>query len=422
MKWSNSDISAVLRQARAEAGSGHNAFVYVPHEPLAEKNAAELPLSGLPIAVKDVIDCAGMPTAAGSKFSTIQPRNARLIDQLVSKGASVIGKTQAHQFSFGTTGDVSFAGPVKNALDPSLMAGGSSGGSAVAVALGIAGAAVGTDTAGSIRIPAALTAVAGFKPTYGAVSSDGIFPLSPSLDTPGFVARDVPTLVALWDAVHGPGSTSSIGQNQPTRFGVLPESSLSGMASSVARVFHEALSRLNGAQQDVRETLSVNLDVLRKHYLFIIGWEGSMVHGGLARLAPDLYDDEIRQRIAAISGITFDDYLDTLNAVRDIRNELLRLFDQHDVLVSPTVAIETPQLGQRDVIDDSGLDQVWGALAHFTSPWNVVGFPAITLPIPGAAHPAPTGLQLIGRPGADHKLLKIAADVEALLRSPDRAL
>src|SRR5690625_3007713 len=182
MKWSNSDISAVLRQARAQIGSGHNAFVYVPDEPLAEENAAELPLGGLPVAVKDVIDCAGMPTAAGSTFSTIQPRNARLIDQFVSKGASVIGKTQAHQFSFGTTGDVSFAGPVKNALDSSLMAGGSSGGSAVAVALGIAGAAVGTDTAGSIRIPAALNAVAGFKPTYGAVSSDGMFPLSPSLE------------------------------------------------------------------------------------------------------------------------------------------------------------------------------------------------------------------------------------------------
>src|SRR5690625_3326873 len=149
MKWSNSDISAVLRQARAQIGSGHNAFVYVPDEPLAEENAAELPLGGLPVAVKDVIDCAGMPTAAGSTFSTIQPRNARLIDQFVSKGASVIGKTQAHQFSFGTTGDVSFAGPVKNALDSSLMAGGFNGGATGGDAHGISWHVVGTELADS---------------------------------------------------------------------------------------------------------------------------------------------------------------------------------------------------------------------------------------------------------------------------------
>src|SRR5690625_8027722 len=123
------------------------------------------------------------------------------------------------------------------------MAGGSSGGSAVAVALGIAGAAVGTDTAGSIRIPAALNAVAGFKPTYGAVSSDGMFPLSPSLDTPGFVARDVPALVALWEAGHGPGSTASTGQVQRTRLGVPPASALWREASSVARALSGARTR-----------------------------------------------------------------------------------------------------------------------------------------------------------------------------------
>ena len=98
------------------------------------------------------------------------------------------------------------------------------------------------------------------------------------------------------------------------------------------------------------------------------------------------------------------------------RDDLVRLFDDYDVLVSPTLAIETPRLGQRTVEDDSGLGQVWGALAHFTSPWNVVGFPAISLPIPGAEHPAPVGLQLIGKPHHDQQLLQIAQQVEDLLR------
>jgi aspartyl-tRNA(Asn)/glutamyl-tRNA(Gln) amidotransferase subunit A len=409
-------LAEALRKARAEVSSGHNSFVYVPETPLAQDNASTLPLGGLPIAVKDVIDCAGMPTAAGSSFNTVQPRSAKLVDQLVAAGASVVGKTQAHQFSFGTTGDVSFAGPARNAKDPTLMAGGSSGGSAVAVALGIVDAAVGTDTAGSIRIPAALNGVAGFKPTFGTVSSAGIFPLSPSLDTPGFIAREASTLAALWEAVAGQADGAEGTRPQPVRFGVLPGSSLSGMASKVREGFGRVVERLTGKPHTVAETWPVDLELLRRHYLSIIGWEGSMVHGGLARLAPDLYDDEIRQRISDISGVTFHDYLAALNAAEQQRQELMRLFDDHDVLVSPTLAIETPRLGQRLVEDDSGLGQVWGALAHFTSPWNVVGFPAISLPIPEAVHPAPVGLQLIGKPHGDQQLLQIAQKVEGMLR------
>ncbi|HEY4558523.1 MAG TPA: amidase, partial [Enteractinococcus sp.] len=204
----NTPLSETLRKARAEIGGGHNSFVYVPEAPLAIDDASNRHLAGLPIAVKDVIDCEGMPTAAGSTFDTVQPRSAALVEQLVSAGASVVGKTQAHQFSFGTTGDVSFAGPVRNAADPALMAGGSSGGSAVAVALGIVAAAIGTDTAGSLRIPAALNGVTGFKPTYEALSSAGIYPLAPSLDTPGIISRNVSTLTTLWGALRGDTESS----------------------------------------------------------------------------------------------------------------------------------------------------------------------------------------------------------------------
>ncbi|MDR7345779.1 amidase [Enteractinococcus fodinae] len=407
-----------LQMAQAEIGSGHNCFVYVPEQPLADEKADSLPLAGLPIAVKDVIDCQGMPTAAGSRFTALQPRSARLIDQLVAAGASVVGKTQAHQFSFGTTGDVSFAGAVRNAWDPSLMAGGSSGGSAVAVALGIVPAAVGTDTAGSIRIPAALNGVVGFKPTYGTLSSEGIFPLSPSLDTPGLVGRDVSTLVTVWEALHEVADDAQrpVRAHRPLRFGVLPSSSLTGMASRVESGLVHTLKRLDAKSNTLLETPHVDLEILRRLYLSIIGWEGSMIHDGLSRVAPELYDDEIRQRIGNLFGVTFEDYLTALNAAQQQRHELSELFQDYDVLVSPTLAIETPGIGQRTVQDDSGLEQVWGALAHFTSPWNVVGFPAITLPIPGAEQPIPIGLQLIGKPECDTALLSIAEQVEALLR------
>lgn len=401
-----------------EVGRGHHSFVYVPEQPLAAENPESLPLSGLPIAVKDVIDCQGMPTAAGSGFTAVQPHSARLIDQLVAAGGTVVGKTQAHQFSFGTTGDVSFAGAVRNASDPSLMAGGSSGGSAVAVALGIVPVAVGTDTAGSIRIPAALNSIVGFKPTYGALSSEGIFPLSPSLDTPGFVGRDVSTLLIVWKALHDAADDAqrSVRGDRPVRFGVLPRTSRTGMASRLEKAFLSTLGRLNKERHAVQETHHVDLEILRHHYLTIIGWEGSMIHDGLSRLAPDLYDDEIRQRIANLAGVTFNDYLAALNAAQQQSRALLSFFQEYDVLVSPTLAIETPRIGQRTVQDDSGLEQVWGALAHFTSPWNVVGFPAITLPIPGAEPSMPIGLQLIGRPHRDIELLAIAETVEVLLQ------
>src|SRR5690625_3745634 len=163
---SSRDALEALRQARAEIGAGHNSFVFVPDEPLVAEHASALVLAELPIAVKDVSDCAGMPTTAGSTLSAVQPRSARVVDQLVSKGAAVVVKTQAHQFSFGTTGDVSCTGPVKNAPDSTLMAGGSSGGSAVAVALGIVGAAVGTDTAAALSSTGARQRSVGFKPPY----------------------------------------------------------------------------------------------------------------------------------------------------------------------------------------------------------------------------------------------------------------
>ena len=407
-------IKTALEQATAHMGAGHNAFVYVPQSPLMAEDAADRPLGALRLAVKDVIDCATMPTGVGSRFTTVQPRSAAIVEQLVAQGAAVLGKTQAHQFSFGTTGDVSFSGPVRNARDATLMAGGSSGGSAVAVALGVVDAAVGTDTAGSVRIPAALNGVVGFKPTYGALSSDGIFPLAPSLDTPGLLARDVTTITKLWAALK-PNTADPLAPVDKPRLGVLSPSSLSGMASSIHDTFTRVVKALKPHAGQAVTTLDVDLQALRTLYRFIIGWEASMVHGGWTRVAPQYYHDEILQRIRDLAGVTHDEYVNSLLEARRHRESLVSMFDDVDVLVSPTLAIETPRLGQRTVQDDSGLDQVWGALAHFTSPWNVVGFPAISLPMPHTPPHVPVGLQLIGKPGADAQLLQVAQTMHASL-------
>lgn len=407
------DPTEARERARQEIGAGNNCFVHVPDELLPAQDG---PLHGLPFAVKDVMDCVGEPTCHGAyDYSELPVRSAVVVERLVAAGAVPVGKTHTHQFAFGTTGDISASGPVTNPVNPAKMAGGSSGGSAVAVATGIVPFALGTDTAGSVRIPAALVGCVGFKPTWDVLPLDGIMPLSPSLDAVGILANSVETVAQVWPTIsQSEVDLESVDLDQIT-FRDLTDLVSVRTSSRIRRIWDQTVGRMTGRTNVVDLDAAVDLERLRASYRTIIGHESEKIHAPIMGKNPKIYSPQILERINNIRGVSEADYQEALDWSRAEGERIFEHLGNNEFLIMPTVGIETPLIGQRDIHDDSGVSNVWGGLAEQTCPWNVVGFPAISLPIPVGEGEMSVGLQIIGRPHEDEKLLSVAMAVAALL-------
>ncbi|VEI13024.1 amidase [Trueperella bialowiezensis] len=409
------DFATSVQSARAELGSGSNSFVFVTkNNSSAVSNGS---LAGLPIAVKDVIDCVDMPTAYGAyNFIHYPDTSATVVQRLVDAGAVVVGKTNTHQFAFGTTGDVSSAGPVTHPEDRSRMAGGSSSGSGTAVARGIVPVALGTDTAGSVRIPAAMVGCVGFKPTWNRLPLDGVMPLSPTLDVVGVLASSVEQLKKTWPVLSANESRVQTSTGElPIRFANLadhPQVRLSSRIREQWRITCKSLSDQGVELSDCRE--GIDLEKLRSLYLTIIGYESIQIHDPLLSSRPDIYDPQIRERIENLRGVTDEQYEAALDARNRERESVEQAFEAYDAIILPTVGIETPAIGQRDIQDDSGVSNAWGGLAELTNPWNVLGFPAISVPIP-VTRGLPLGLQIVGKLNEDEKVIALAETVTKIL-------
>jgi len=321
------------------------------------------PLHGIPVGVKDLIDVAGLPTGAGSRHfaGTIAERDAECVRRIRAAGAVVLGKTTTHELAFGPTGDRAATGPTRNPYAPDRMSGGSSSGSAAAVAAGVVPLALGTDTGGSVRIPAALCGVVGLKPTSGALPLDGVLPLAPSLDTVGPMARTVADCRLLWTALAGDGP--------------------------VGRPL-------------TRREYTTPWPELRDAYTAIQGGEAFAVHAERYRSAPELFGEEVRQRLSAAGKVRGWEYV-RARALRDrVRADVLAALGEDGFLRLPTVPVTAPRLDER-------AGDVRGTLLSLTSPWNVLGLPALTIPA-GLDDGLPVGTQLVGPPGSEERLLATA--------------
>ncbi|HWB23004.1 MAG TPA: amidase [Gaiellaceae bacterium] len=357
------------------------------------------PGSGIRLAVKDLFDTAGIRTTYGSAVFAehVPTRSAEAVRLLEAAGYANVGKTNLHEFAYGVTSQNLHYGTVPNPAAPGRTSGGSSGGSAAALVAGLADAALGTDTGGSIRIPAACCGIVGFKPSYGLVSTDGIFPLAPSFDHAGPMARDVATCGQMMEVLVPGFSVSETALDELT-----VATSWSDRADPLVRArVDEAASLFPNRQQvDFPDAYDATPIFMR---------EVADVHRDLYAENAELYGDNIRPKIERCLEVT-DAELAAAEISRAGYEQLaLDALGDADLLLTPTLAFVAPP-GDVDEI------AFRADFVRFTFPFNALGWPALALPCGAAEDGLPASIQIVGRRGADALVLAAATALERALK------
>jgi aspartyl-tRNA(Asn)/glutamyl-tRNA(Gln) amidotransferase subunit A len=375
------------------------------------------PLHGIPISLKDNIYTAGVRTTAGSRIlgKFIPQHDAEVVAKLKEAGAVILGKTNMHEFAYGVTSNNPHYGPVHNPWDLTRIPGGSSGGSAAAVAAGLCYGSIGTDTGGSIRIPAALCGIVGLKPTLGRVSVEGVIPLSPRLDCVGPLARTVHEAALLLEPIL-PRVKGEPNPRVLDKFSARPRKFALGIPKEffldVVSHFEEALSILRKQGVTFKE---ISLSLLKEtedagnqiawaeatHYHQQAGWYP-------ARAAD--YGDDVRSRLEMGTKVSATTYLSAL----ELREKFIQQFHlaledaKIDALLVPTTPITAPLIGQEAIRLGDKDHSMRALLLRANRPANLAGVPAITVPCGFTPAGLPVGLQLIGAVADEHLLLQIA--------------
>lgn len=367
------------------------------------------PLHGVPVSVKDLFAVAGSSTRAGSPvFERQDVRDAIAVERLRAAGAVIIGKTVLHEFAMGVIGPHSC-----NPHDPARIAGGSSTGAAIAVAAGMGPIALGSDTRGSIRVPAALCGVVGLKPTFGAVSLDGAVPLSWTVDHAGPLAASVELAAAAF-AAFAPGAASAAAQaaelGGPLRIG-LPRAAWNGAEPELAALVDAAARALaDDTALEITEADRPNdadFDAGNLISLIVSRCEAAAFHRSLA-LDRTRYDAAIRAQLESAEATLAADYVDAQRLRAQLRTELLGVFERFDALLMPTLPIFAPA---RDDAARHSLE-----MTRNVALWSFVGFPALTLPCGRSQSGLPAGLQLVCAPHREALLLQLGRTAENALR------
>jgi aspartyl-tRNA(Asn)/glutamyl-tRNA(Gln) amidotransferase subunit A len=380
------------------------------------------PLHGIPISLKDNIYTAGIRTTAGSKIlkDFILLYDAPLVTQLLEAGAVLLGKTNMHEFAYGVTSNNPHYGPVHNPWDLKCISGGSSGGSAVAVAAGLCYGSIGTDTGGSIRIPAGLCGIVGLKPTIGRVNTDGTIPLSPRLDCVGPLARSAQDAALLLDPILvrakreprlSPVEQSS-SQKQKFKLGLPREFFFDVISEDVAKVFDQALRSLRKRGVVIKE-ISIPLLQETENAGNQIAWaEATHYHqqaGWFPARAAE-YGEDVRTRLEMGTKVSAAVYLEALETRDKFIQQLhLSIADAGvDALVVPTTPIAAPLINEETTRVNEKDHSTRALLLRNNRPANLAGFPAISIPCGFTPAGLPVGLQLIGAVTDEHLLLRIA--------------
>lgn len=388
---------------------GMHAFIALADAPPAAWSPGPLsPLAGTSFAAKDNFDMAGLPTAAGLRaLARPAARDAAVVARLRAAGLHGLGKLNMHPMALGASNHNPDYGDCIHPQHPGHTPGGSSGGSAAAVAAGLCGIALGTDTMGSVRIPAAYCGVAGFKPSHETLGLDGVVPLCRQLDHAGLIARRVEDIVAALQ-VCAPFAPAAAPRHGPFRLGVVRDAGAHGATAEVLAAYGAALARL---EEDTRlELVAVGLGPLplgaaRRAGLLLCEAELHPLLAPLLQAQPEALPDDLLAMMRYIERKSATDLGRALATVAEAGERLDALGAPFDALVLPTA----PQTAFRM----DGL--VPANQADFTALANMNGAPAISLPVPVTAGALPVGLQAIGRRGHDHALLALAGVLEAVL-------
>ena len=409
-----------------------NAFITVTAESaMAEARQAETeirrgnwrgPLHGIPLALKDLIDTAGVPTTAASWLfkDRVPTEDAEVVRRLKAAGVVLLGKQNLHEFAYGGSSMVSAFGEVRNAWKAEHIAGGSSGGSATAVAAGMGYGAIGTDTAGSVREPSALCGVVGLKPTYGRVSARGVIPLSISLDHVGPIGRTVEDVAVIFAAIAGyhPADKASVDAPvedyvaalkksfQPLRVGLPKKFFFEDLDPEVASAINHAVSGLSAMGAEIREIeLPVPIDRTLQSA------EAYAFHAEFVARNPELYQPETLRRIRSGQNVSPEARLECRRELERARRDIASTFVSVDVLATPTTPIAAPAIAELkrnpDLLRPREL-----LLLRNTRPVNVWGLPAISVPCGFTEAGLPIGLQIIGPHWAEARVLQVACAYE----------
>jgi aspartyl-tRNA(Asn)/glutamyl-tRNA(Gln) amidotransferase subunit A len=421
----------------AEKNAALNAFITVMAESaIAEAQAAEAeirrgdwrgPLHGIPVALKDLIDTAGFRTTAASGLykDRIPVHDAEVTRRLRQAGAIILGKHNLHEFAYGGSSLVSCFGDVHNPWDRDRIAGGSSGGSAAAVAAGLGYAAIGTDTAGSIRQPAALCGCVGLKPTYGRVSTRGVIPLSPSLDHVGPIATTVADAAIVLQAIAGYDPQDTGSSNVPIadyvgvlqegtsrlRIGVPREYFFDELDPEVAAAVEVALKEMAKLVAEVKEVRlhSINLEIPADRTLQSA--ESYALHAQNIVKNPELYQPETLRRIRSGENVTAAEYIQRRRELEEARHGISRAFSDIDILVTPTTPMPAPAILELKANPDA-LRPAELKLLRNTRPFNVWSLPAISVPSGFTKSGLPIGLQIAGPHWREDLVLRLAYTYE----------
>ncbi len=367
------------------------------------------PLHGIPVAIKDLIEVAGAPTGYGTRVEPphIAARDAALVANLRTAGAVIFPKTNLLEYAYGVAHPQ--VGQTNNPHDPRRTAGGSSGGSAAAVAAGIVPLAVGTDTGGSIRIPAAYCGIVGLKPSYGLVPLDGVFPLAQSLDHAGPLARTATDAALLLAGLSGRPVDMRAVTLKGLRIGVLRRHFPAEPGNlPVGELVDAVLARLAGAGAVLREVAIEGMDEATERLITILKPEASIIHADLMQRNAAGYAPGTLSQIEEGFAVPATDYLAARQFQAMLRARVAAVLGDVDVLVSPSVPFVAP-FEDPEIADGGDSELLACAFA------NVAGQPSLSLPV-GMVDGLPVGMQLTGRFGEDGALLSIARAVEAFLR------
>ncbi|MGW6540659.1 amidase [Streptomyces sp. NPDC055051] len=415
--WLHAYVTVVAPQARQDARQAEREILEGLHRG---------PLHGIPYGLKDLIDVTGIPTTASSRaWADRTPgRDSTVAARLTAAGAILIGKTHTHEFAYGL-----LTPQTANPWHEDVVAGGSSGGSAVAVAAGSAMFALGTDTGGSIRIPAALNGTVGLKPTYGLVSRHGVAPLSWSLDHVGPLTRTVRDAATVLGVLAGHDPLDPASAMPPAHWSAAHPADARGLRGVRVGVpgnyyFDRVDPQVEAAVRGTVDLLAelgatvLPVEVPLVEYVEATQWglmapEASAVHEEALRASPDLYGADVRLLLEAGHHVSALDYLRAQRTRSLVRDAWTRLFEDVDVIVAPTSPITAARRGQETVRWPDGVTEtVTDAYVRLSSPANITGLPALSLPVGRDSAGLPIGAQLIGAPFAESLLFRVGTAVE----------
>jgi aspartyl-tRNA(Asn)/glutamyl-tRNA(Gln) amidotransferase subunit A len=407
-----------------------NAFITVTADMAMEQaRAAEAeiaagkyrgPLHGVPIALKDLFDTEGVRTTAASNQyrERVPAQDAEVVRRLKDAGAVLVGKTNMHEFAFGMSGVVSAFGPTRNPWNTERIAGGSSSGSAAAVAAGMCVAALGSDTSGSGRCPPALCGIVGMRPSAGVFSLEGVVPLCPSFDTVSPIVSSVLDILALAKIsnIQEPDASDQLGlpleqsllavsrDVSRMRVGVARSHFFDELHPDVARALEEALKTLGHLVGEVRE-----IDVPRDAFRTIFDAEIYEFHEAMAGKTPDLYQPLTLFRVQKTAGISATDYIRECRRLEQFRADAEKVFEQVDVVITPTTPVPAPKLADLQALpipDVRPFEMKY--LLRNTAPFSSLFWPSVSVPCGFGSDGLPIGMQISARPQADSLALHLA--------------